>query len=164
MFQEVREFRSMAYSAGGRLVMANRAKHPDANGGFITIVGTQSDKTMGALALVDSLLNNLPLRQQSAEVAKQEYLNEIYQSYPSFRDMGSYIDDMKVQGYTENPLIGYDKIVEKLTLDDIKRVHEQEMNSNPRVYFLVGNVKQMDMKKLAQLGKIVMLKKADVYK
>ncbi len=164
MFQEVREFRSMAYSAGGRLVMANRAKHPDANGGFFTIVGTQSDKTMGALMLVDSLLNHLPLRQQSAEVAKQEYLNEIYQSYPSFRDMGSYIDDMKVQGYTENPLIGYDKIVEKLTLDDIKRVHEQEMNNNPRVYFLVGNVKQMDMKKLAQLGKIVMLKKADVYK
>lgn len=164
LFQEIREFRSMAYSTYGSFVANSRLLYPQANTSFITMTGTQADKSMKALATLDSLMLNMPMRQQSFEVAKQSLKNEINNSYPSFRGIGGYIASNKVYGINENALKGYDDIITNMKFDDIKRFHDSCINGKQRVYILVGKVKQMDLKKLAEYGKIVMLKKADVYR
>lgn len=162
LFQEIREFRSMAYSASAGLRAYSRVLHPTSPTVFYSLVGTQADKTMRALGTVDSLLRHVPLREQNMAAAKQEYINEMNESYPSFRGMGKYIARNKALGIQENQLIGYERLVRNLTVDDVKQFFETEVTGKQRVYFLVGDTKHMDMERLAQYGKVVMLKKEDV--
>ena len=164
LFQEIREFRSMAYSTHSILRANSRVLHPTSPTAFVAVVGTQADKTMNALAIVDSLLGNVPINEQNVAMAKQNYINELNNSYPSFRGMGRYVAIQKAVGIKENPVIDYEKYVRAITSDDIKRFFKTEVTGKQRVYFLVGNTKQMDMDKLAKLGKVVVLKKEDVYR
>lgn len=56
LFQEIREFRSLAYSSYGWLTLPLMAKFGDAPTAFHTITGTQADKVLTAVATVDSLV------------------------------------------------------------------------------------------------------------
>jgi len=162
LFQEIREFRSMAYSTQAVLNAYPLTLHPTSPTAFITILGTQADKTMGALGTVDSLLRHIPLRDLNVAAAKQDCINEMYESYPSFREIGSFIAKLKAKGYSENPLKDTEQIIRDLTPADIRRFFETEATGRQRVYFLVGNPKQMDMDQLSKYGQVVMLKKEDV--
>ncbi len=51
-----------------------------------------------------------------------------------------------------------------MTASDLMRFYRGNIQSRPRAIFIVGNKKMLDMKRLGKLGKIVILKKADIYK
>lgn len=55
MFQEIREFRSFAYRTSGRYQLPNHA-HKGTAGSFTAMLSTQSDKTLDALGVLDSLI------------------------------------------------------------------------------------------------------------
>ena len=91
LFQEVREFRSYAYSTASALlrpVWKNRAEEGSA---LVTVTGTQCDKTMEAMALVDSLLQHLPVTENKLEIKKKECINDLYHNYPAFRAVPEYV-------------------------------------------------------------------------
>lgn len=162
LFQEIREFRSMAYSTAAKLLTNSRQLYPNAPSALVTVVGTQADKTMRALQTVDSLLNDMPIRQQTFDVARRDFINEIQNGYPSFRGVATTIANAKVRGINENPNKDYEEIVADISIDDIRKFHEQNFDPKHRVYLLVGNMKQMDMKRLQQMGKVLVLKKSDI--
>lgn len=61
MFQEIREFRSFAYRTSGRYQLPNHA-HKGTAGSFTAMLSTQSDKTLDALGVLDSLIREMPLK------------------------------------------------------------------------------------------------------
>ena len=61
MFQEIREFRSFAYRTSGRYQLPNHA-HKGTAGSFTAMLSTQSDKTLDALSVLDSLIREMPLK------------------------------------------------------------------------------------------------------
>ena len=79
LFQEVREFRSLAYASQGVVTTPQRANSKNPSG-FVAIVGTQGDKSMQAVTLLDSLLNDMPINSENMKEAHQSMLNDINNS------------------------------------------------------------------------------------
>ena len=162
LFQEIREFRAMAYSAGGQDVTPNYVRHRDYPSGYIAYLGTQADKAMQALGVLDSLLNNMPVNEQNVAAAKQEILNNINNSFPTFRQMPNFVSNYRALGYNEDPRTALARLVPTLTTADMVDFYRQNVQQKPRAFFIIGNKKQLDMQQLAKYGRIVELKKDDI--
>jgi secreted Zn-dependent insulinase-like peptidase len=165
LFQNVREFRSLAYSTSGYSTTTSRALHPQEPQGYITATGTQADKTLEALATIDSLLRQMPMKEENLEAARQTVLNDIQNAYPTFRTIGKYIANKKRDGYTTDPDAEIARVIPTLSAKDIEQFHQQHVGSNShRVWIVIGDKKRTDMKALARFGKVVELKKEDIYR
>ena len=66
-------------------------------------------------------------------------------------------------GYTANPEEETVKKIHGYTKDDINDFFTTQVKGKPRITIVVGNKKTMDMKELAKYGRIVELKKEDLW-
>ena len=166
LFQEVREFRSMAYSVGSSLRTRSSKRSPNSPVGFVSVVGTQGDKAMSAIALVDSLLKDMPLIEKNFESVRQELINDISNDFPSFRTIGTTIASSRLYGWTEDVNTGRAAMYRNATMDDMRKYYEENIknHSNIRVIAIVGSKKKLNLKELEKYGKVVLLKEKDLFK
>jgi predicted Zn-dependent peptidase len=165
LFQNVREFRSLAYTTQGLSITTSLVQHPNEAQGFITATGTQADKTLEAIATIDSLLRQMPMKEENLEAARQSVLSDIQNDYPTFRTMTKYVANQLRDGYTTDPNADLARILPNITTDDVVKFHQQHIGNNQnRVWIIIGNKKLTDLKALARYGKVVELKKEDVYR
>lgn len=165
LFQNVREFRSLAYSTGGSSFTKSLALHPEAIQGYVTVTGTQSDKTLEALSTIDSLLHQISIKENNLEASRQSVLNDIQNTYPTFRTLGKYVANQLRDGYSSDPNADIARGIPAVTTQDIQQFLQQHVASNNnRVWIVIGDKKLTDMKALARFGKVIELKKEDVYR
>lgn len=162
LFQEMREFRSLAYSSYGWLTLPLMAKFGDAPTAFHTITGTQADKVLTAVATVDSLFDNMPLRLSGFETARRNLLNSINNEYPSRRDVGEYIAWRRLYGYDSDPERQRVPLIEKAVASDVEGFYSDVVRPAVRVYLVVGNIGKAEMKALEKYGEVVELRKGDI--
>lgn len=162
-FQEIREFRSLAYSAHGTTLIPDLRSQGNNPCGYVTIIGTQADKTMQAVQVLDSLLANMPLRENNVIAAKQSIINIINNGYPSFRSIGGKIASLRLRGYDYDPNKDLLAALSKLNTKDVDAFYDENIKSRPFSIIIVGNKKMLDMKKLAKMGRVVELKKGDIF-
>lgn len=163
LFQEVREFRSLAYASQG--VVANPKKANSKNpSGFVALVGTQSDKSMQAISLLDSLLNDMPINSENMRVAHQNLLNEVNNSYPSFRGKAILAALEQRNGYTCDANTSRVQLLPSMTQADVESFYQQYIKDKPYQLMIVGNAKNLDLKMLSKFGTIVKVKKDDIFK
>ena len=162
LFQEIREFRAMAYTSSGYDIVPDRARHSDQPSGFLGYLGTQGDKAMQALAVLDSLMSNMPVNEQNIAAAKQEILNNINNSYPSFRQRANAVSTWRMNGYKEDPRTSLSRTVPTLTTDDMTGFYRSNIQQKPRIYYIIGNKKLLNLQQLSKYGRLVMLKKEDI--
>jgi predicted Zn-dependent peptidase len=163
LFQEVREFRSMAYAAQGLTVTPSLA-NSTAPSGYMALVATQADKSMQAIALLDSLINDMPINAENMDVARQGLLNDINNSYPPFRGKSLIISLSERCGYTHDINTSMVEQLPNLTQADVEAFYRQHIKDQPYQLMIVGNIKKLDLKALAAYGNIVKVKKDDIYK
>lgn len=165
LFQNVREFRSLAYSTSGSSATTSLALHPNESQGYITATGTQADKTLEAMATVDSLLRQMPMKESNLEAARQSVLNDIQSRYPTFRSMTAYVANQRMMGYTTDPQSDVARLLPTVTSDAVIQFHQQHIaGNNSRVWLIIGDKKLTNLSALARFGRVVELKKEDVYK
>jgi len=164
LFQEVREFRALAYSAYGYRITSDLLTHGTLPCGYVSQIGTQADKAMTTTLLLDSLLSDMPLRSAQVETARHAIVNGINNSFPTMRQIGAEVADLRLHGYAQDPDAAILKALAPMTPSDLMRFYRGNIQSRPRAIFIVGNKKMLDMKRLGKLGKIVILKKTDLYK
>lgn len=166
MFQEVREFRSMAYSAGSFYTLRPRGIAADAPLAFGTVTGTQGDKAMEAIALVDSLLRDMPLSEGNFETTRRSCINSLNANFPSFRDIGIRIAMLRSNGYDRDNNTGLAELYEAATMDDMKNYYEKNIrhNGNHRVLGIVGDKSRLDMTALSRYGRVVLLHESDIFR
>ena len=166
LFQEVREFRSMAYTTSSFSFSRSFKLAPKSPLAFGTIVGTQKDKTMGAIALVDSLLRHAPIQDISFQTAKQSIINEICNEYPSFRNIGQAIASHRWKGYTEDSKTGLAQAIQNARMEDMVNYYERQIRDHGkhRVIGIVGDKSKLDLKELEKYGRIIMVQKSDLFK
>ena len=166
LFQEVREFRSMAYTTSSFSFSRSFKLAPKSPLAFGTIVGTQKDKTMGAIALVDSLLRHAPIQDISFQTAKQSIVNEICNEYPSFRNIGQAIASHRWKGYTEDSKTGLAQAIQNAKMEDMVNYYERQIRDHGkhRVIGIVGDKSKLDLKELEKYGRIIMVQKSDLFK
>lgn len=163
MFQEIREFRSFAYRTSGRYQLPNHA-HKGTAGSFTAMLSTQSDKTLDALGVLDSLIREMPLKPERMEAVKQTLVNRINNDYPPFRNLSEKVASARMEGFDRDPAEEFLRDIATMDMQVISRFYREQISGRPVVYVIAGNRKHIDMKKLAEYGTIIKVKKKDIYK
>ncbi len=163
MFQEIREFRSFAYRTSGRYQLPNHA-HKGTAGSFTAMLSTQSDKTLDALGVLDSLIREMPLKPERMEAVKQTLVNRINNDYPPFRNLSEKVASARMEGFDRDPAEEFLRDIATMDMQDISRFYQEQISGRPVVYVITGNRKHIDMKKLAEYGTIIKVKKNGIYK
>jgi len=160
VFQEIREFRSLAYSAYGYYGMASL---PGKDNRFRGFVGCQSDKTNEAIEVMDSLINFMPEKPDRMERIISSLTEKSQSARPNFRYiLGSYEYWMRV-GYTEDPNKVMGEKYADLTFEDIVNIQKTELKDKPLVITIVGDVSKFDIDRLKEIGEVTMVKAKKLY-
>ena len=118
---------------------------------------------MQAVTLLDSLINDMPMNVENLNVARQSLLNDVNNSYPTFRRKPLTIALAERLGYTDDVNTALVEQLPTLSQADIEAFYSQHIKGQPYQMMIVGNVKKLDLKALARYGSIVKVKKDDIY-
>ncbi|WFE87183.1 insulinase family protein [Parabacteroides chongii] len=163
MFQEIREFRSLAYRVNGRYLLPPH-QLPGKAGEFVTMLSTQSDKTLDAMEVMKSLIGEMPEKPERIETVKQSIINQVNNDFPSFRELSEKVAYFRRSGFDRDPNEALLADLSEMDMQDIVRFYRHNVRLKPVVYVIVGNSSRIDMKKLAEYGEVIRLRKKDIYK
>ena len=160
VMQEIREYRSMAYSAYGYYSIPP-VENKKAN--FIGYIGTQADKTTDAIAVYMDLLTNMPQYPDRISNIKNYLTETATVEKPNFRDASQVYQDWKLRGYSKSPAETNMPAYNNLTFDDIVKFYNENIKGRPVVIGVVGDPKKIDEQALAKYGKVIRLSTAKVF-
>ena len=160
VFQEIREFRSLGYSAWGNYRTPIHNNKPGYLKGY---VGTQSDKTIDAVDAYTNLIVNMPEKEERLEVIKNSLTQSINSSRPTFRNLSFQVAYWNKQGYKDDPREERMKTYENLKFDDITNFYKENIKEKPYVITIVGDASRINLEELKKYGKIIELNKKDIY-
>lgn len=160
VMQEIREYRSMAYSAyGGVSVPPLQGKNIQLQG----YIGTQPDKTVEAITVFLDLLNNLPKHPERMEEIKQYLSHAVLTNKPSFRNENLYIEAQRLLGYTEDPAKSELSLIQEITFEELYAFYEKEIKGKPIGVAIVTNGRSLDSSQLENLGKVIKVSKNKLF-
>ncbi len=162
MFQEIREFRSLAYYTSGayRLPPFCLLDKPTR---FVAYLSTQCDKTIDALEVLNVLIQDMPERPERIDAVIQTNINRTNNEYPAFREISTKIADYRRDGYTDDPNRALSDDIRQMNMDDIVRFYRSNVQGRTLAYVIVGNSRKINMRRLASFGDVIRLKKKDFY-
>ena len=163
MFQEIREFRSLAYRVSGRYILPPHNLEGKA-GEFVTMLSTQSDKTLDALGIMNSLIHEMPEKEERISTVKQSIVNQVNNDFPSFREVPEKVAGFRRNGFDNDPSEALLSGISDMDMKDIIRFYRHNVRLKPVVYVIVGNSRRIDMKQLETFGNVIRLRKKDIYK
>ena len=163
IFQEIREFRSYAYQTSGGVQLPPFSLR-DKPTTFVTYLSTQSDKTIDALTVLESLTKHMPAHPEKVEPIIQSLINQANSEYPSFRDISTKIARYREVGHAEDPNRYILQRIKAMSIDDVMNFHESYIKNNTMVYVIVGDSANINMSRLSSFGDIIRLKKSDFYR
>jgi zinc protease len=160
-FQEIREFRSMAYSAGASVI----TPATQGNSTFMAgSVATQGDKTNNAVEIIFSLINNMPLKKNKAEGVKNNLVYSSILGRPRDRFLTQYVENLEMMGYTEDPNLYHQANYPKANIDYINQYYQENIKGQPIAVVVVGDKKKIDTKELEKFGKYQYLNSDKLFK
>ncbi len=161
VFQEIREFRSLSYSAyayyANRFLKSNK-------GYLFAGMGTQSDKTIEGVQAMTDLIKNMPQKPDRMESIKKGLIQAIHTQNPNFRYLSETVSSWKFQGYNSDPRKYRMSIYDNLQFKDIVTMYEKFIKGKPIVITITGNMKKVDLNELAKFGKIIKMKEKQILK
>lgn len=160
LFQEIREYRSMAYGVGGYLDALDPIFKED-KADLILYMSTQADKTADAIALLDALVRQAPEDVERYGDAQKTLTNLAYTMYPEVRRKSRRISTLRRKGFDNDIAVEYLDVASTVTQNDMVSFHNNKVKDAPIIYTIVGNKKHIDIDKLKTLGEVVFLKKDD---
>ena len=160
VFQEIREKRSLAYSAASYYITANEKGQHNM---IMTHIGTQNDKLIDALSAFTELLDDMPVSQQNFDIAKQS-LDASYRTSRTRKMsiINSYLNCEEL-GLKKSPAQDNYNAIKKLTLDDILKFNKKYVKNQKRNVVVLGNENEIDFKNLEKYGKITKLSLEEIF-
>tara|TARA_B100000809_G_scaffold116679_1_gene114911 strand:- start:11042 stop:12025 length:984 start_codon:yes stop_codon:yes gene_type:complete len=157
--QEIREYRSLAYSTGGGYIFPVKS-----NAFFYGYIGCQADKTIKAITVLDSLMNNMPQKPERINSLQKSLKLSTVSSYPNFKKLDEHISYYQNQGFKQDPNIDAYQQYENLTMDQIVKFYESSIKGKPRVITIYGDKSKMDQDQLKQFGEVEIIQLKEVIK
>ncbi|MBO7444803.1 MAG: insulinase family protein [Bacteroidales bacterium] len=159
IFQEIRELRSLGYSAYGTYNFDEITRQPGYMMGYL---GTQADKTNEGVVAMSELLSTFPKRPEKFEMAKESAIRQMESSYLSFRQMPNQMRVWEEMGYGKDPRSERLKLLKSINMDDVQKFHQANMAGRPIVITIAGDTRRFDTKALKKIGKVVKVKYTDI--
>ena len=160
VFQEMRESRSLAYSAWAGFGTPSYREEPYF---YVSQIATQNDKLADAITTFNDIINNMPQSDNAFRLAKEGLLarlrteritkSAVLWSFVNAQDLGE-TTDSRIRLYNE---------VQNLTLQDVVNFQEKWVKGRTYYYGILANPKEIDMNALKKLGTVVELTTEDIF-
>jgi predicted Zn-dependent peptidase len=160
VMQEIREYRSMAYSSYGVYVTPPLEGR---NAYFFGNMGTQADKTQDAITVYMDLLTGMPAYPDRLANLKNFLKETALVDKPDFRDASQVYQSWRLAGYTQSPAEVNFPTYENLVFDDIVKFYDEKIKGRPIAIGIVGNPKMIDEDALKKYGKVIKLSTSKVF-
>ena len=160
IFQEIREFRSLAYSAYGVYINRPENKLPGFYQGYI---GTQVDKTLDAISTYIDLFKNIPEKDNRMSSIKQGLTQSINSRKPSWRSQGSYVARMQKRGYDKDPNENAYEVYKNVEFEDILKFHNDNIDKDDIIITILTDKSKINIDKLLDYGELIELKKEKIF-
>jgi zinc protease len=159
ILQEIREYRSLAYTAGGRFTKPVKEGKPLL---FTSFVGCQADKTNESIDVMLGLINDLPKYPDRIKTFKTFLLSTVSTRYPQQRELSEKIEELKLKGFESDPLMGEFNSVKNSNFETVYSFYERNIKGKPLLITIYGDKSKIDMEKLKTYGEIIEIKKDDI--
>jgi predicted Zn-dependent peptidase len=161
VFQEMRESRSLAYSASASYNRSGaKANKPYI---YTAQIATQNDKLIDATTAFDQIINDMPHSQAAFDIAKSSIearirtsrtiKDEIAWSWIRNQDL-NVNHDLNADLYAKLPTF---------TLDDVIAYQQANVKGRTYTYAILGNIEDLDIESLKKLGRVVILSLEDIF-
>lgn len=151
VFQEMREARALAYSAGAYLTSPSYA---DDTYSFRATIGTQNDKLKAAVEAFDLIINDMPQSDKSFQIAKTG-LESVLRTRRTtgMSVLSAYLSALELGLKEPVAKLVYDNL-SAMTMDDLVKCQQKWVKGRTYVYGILGDSKDMDMEFLKSLGRV----------
>ena len=160
VFQEMREARALAYSAGAYL---STPGFKDDSYSFYARIGSQNDKLQDAVEAFDEIINDMPESQKSFDIA----MSSLDGSLRTRRTTGVSV----LNSYLSSQLLGLDEPIDKfifeklgdISLDDLMKTQQKWVKDRTYVYGILGDASNLDLAFLKTLGPVQQVTLEDIF-
>lgn len=159
--QEIREFRSLAYSSDAIVLQPQQKSEHSI---FVGYMGTQADKTIEAIEVFNKLIREMPQKPERITTLKNYLLRSSYALHPDFRGLSEEKLAWQRLGFDKNPVHQFEESYKDLTFDDVVKFWEGNIKDAPIIISIVGNKKLIDVNKLKAIAPISFVKKSEIFK
>ena len=160
VFQELREARALAYSAGARYIHGKRKAEP---GLMVGAVGCQADKTMEAVEVFLDLIDHPPVSEERFEAARQALLNDYRTSRLGFRQILGAVRTWERQEVPIDPRARRFEELQRSSMEAMLAFHRNHVQNRPRLISIVGDRSKIDLEDLSRHGSIVEVNLEDIF-
>ena len=164
LFQEIREFRSLAYSTNAAYMKPYYCEGGHFPSYLRAFVGSQGDKTIDAMSVMDSLIHNLPLSEDRFRTTRQRMWSNIITNYPSFRSLSMEIATNRRAGFSSDPTVVDYQVLEQIKIDDLDAFWKRHVSNHNIIWTVVGDSDKIGIENLQKFGTVIQLKPGDVIK
>ncbi len=160
VFQEMRESRSLAYTASAYLSAPERKDNPYT---FSTFIATQNDKMGDAIDAFLDIINDMPRSENAFVLAKDGIDGRLRTDRTEKRDIAWVYINNRDKGidYDMNKRV-FDSL-QNTSLEDIVKFQREHVKDGKYIYAILGDIKDLDLDKLRSLGKVVILTPEEVF-
>ena len=160
VFQEIREKRSLAYSAAAYYVEPSEKGKLNYN---MTHIGTQNDKLIDAMEAFNDLLDNMPVSELNFDLAKTSLISQYRTNRTRKMSIINYYLTCEEMGL-KAPLDRTNfNLIQKMTINDVKNFNANYIKGQKRVVVVLGNENEVDLKNLEKYGKITKLSLEEIF-
>jgi zinc protease len=151
VFQEIRESKSLAYSAFSRY--NNASKKEDSNY-VMAYMGTQANKMPQAIDALMKLMTNMPEAQKQFDAAKEATLKKIAAQRITKSSIFWSFERLKKLGIDNDHREDMYNAIKNMTINDLKTFFNNNIKGKKYNIMVIGNKKDVDMNSLSKLGKV----------
>ncbi len=160
VFQTIRESKALAYSTFA--LLSTPAKHDDTYS-ILAFVGTQADKSKDAIKGMNELLNELPNSEKGIQTAKISMKNDIEtERVTEDGIIFSYLAALR-KGLTHDIRKDVYEKVNRLTFNDIQKLHQEEIANKAYTYCIVASEDNMNEDELKAIGPLKKLSLEELF-
>lgn len=160
VFQEVLEFRALAYVAQGSF---QRNPDPAQAGWFVGHIASQADKTFDTIDVMQGLIRDTPSKSDQMDELRAMLLHGLEAQSPGFRDLQAVVEYWRRLGYDEDPRTRMIEDYAELDFGDIQAFHAAQVAGRPVILMVVGDPRRVDVRALARYGEVIEVGERDVF-
>ncbi|KAA1242760.1 pitrilysin family protein [Aquimarina sp. RZ0] len=151
VFQEIRESKSLAYSAFSSYSQGREVGDFDY---VMAYVGTQANKMPQAVDAMMELMTEMPEAEEQFNQAKEATLKKIAAQRITKSNIFWSYENLKKRGIDNDNREAIYNAIKNMTLADLKSFFNDNISGENYNVLVIGNKKDVDMKALSKLGKI----------
>lgn len=151
VFQEIRESKSLAYSAFSRYDTASEVGKSDYIRAY---VGTQANKLPQAVDAMMELMTDMPEAEEQFNQAKEATLKKIAAERITKSNIFWTYESLKKRGFDNDNREELYNTIKNMSLADLKAFFEENIKGEQYNVMVVGNKKDINFDALEKLGKV----------